>query len=94
MKKSIFEKKMSDPKFKAIYEEIKTILSIGETIAELRHKRKMTQLELAKKASTSRSAIAKYESGKYSRYNLSTLTRIAKALNTDLKISFISQGVK
>ena len=90
MKKSIFEKKMGDPKFKAVYERNKAILSIGEKIAELRHKHKMTQLELAKKAHTSRSAIARYESGKYSRYNVSTLIRIAKALDTDLKVSFIS----
>lgn len=81
---------MEEPKFKALYEEIAVKLSIGEKIAELRHKRKMTQLELARKVHTSRSAIARYESGEYNRYNVVTLAKIAKALNTDLKVSFIS----
>lgn len=30
MKKSIFKKKMEDPKFKAVYEDIAVKLSIGE----------------------------------------------------------------
>ncbi len=90
MKKSIFQKKMEDVKFRALYEEIAIKLSIGEKIAELRHKHNMTQQELAKKIHTSRSAIARYESGTYNRYNFCTLAKIAKALDTDLKVSFIS----
>jgi len=90
-KKSIFAKKMEDPKFKAVYEEVAVKLSIGEKIAELRHKREMTQAELAKKVHTSRTAIARYESGKYDNYNLRTLKRIARALGAKLKITFVSQ---
>ena len=62
-------------------------LGIGEEIAELRHKHKMTQLELAKKVHTSRSAIARYENGEYAHYNLLTLLRIAKALKAELNVS-------
>ena len=47
MKKSIFDKKMESPKFKAVYDEVSAKMSIGEQIAELRHKAKMSQLELA-----------------------------------------------
>jgi transcriptional regulator with XRE-family HTH domain len=90
MKKSIFDKKMENPKFRAVYEEISAELNIGEQIARLRHEAKMSQLELAKKVSTSRTAIARYESGNYIRYNLVTLARIAKALHKKLKISFSS----
>ena len=43
MQKSIFDKKMEDPKFKAVYDEVAAQLSIGEQIAELRHKAKMSQ---------------------------------------------------
>ena len=89
-KKTIFNKKMEDPKFKTLYEEIETQLSIGEKIAELRHKQEMTQEELAKKVHTSRTAIARYESGKYDNYNIRTLKRIAKALHADVKIIFAS----
>jgi len=90
MKKSIFEKEMEDPKFKAVYNEISLKLNIGEKISELRHKHKMTQLKLAKKVHSSRSAIARYESGKYNNYNIQTLSKIAKALDADLNISLIA----
>ena len=88
MKKSIFDKKMADSKFKAIYDEVSAEMRIGEQIAQLRHKAKMSQLELAKRVDTSRTAIARYESGDYNRYNLGTLMRIARALHKRLKISF------
>jgi transcriptional regulator with XRE-family HTH domain len=90
MKNSIFDKKMENHKFKAVYDRVSTQMNIGEQIARLRHKAKMSQLELAKKVSTSRTAIARYESGDYSRYNVGTLARIARALHKRLKISFSS----
>jgi len=90
MKKSIFDKKMENAKFKALYDEVSTEMNIGEQIAQLRHKAKMSQLKLAKKAYTSRTAIARYESGNYNRFNVGTLIRIARALNKRLKISFSS----
>ncbi len=89
MKKSIFEKKMENPKFKAVYDEVSTEMNIGEQIAQLRHEAKMSQLELAKKVHTSRTAIARYESGEYNRYNLNTLMRIGRALHKKLEISYI-----
>jgi transcriptional regulator with XRE-family HTH domain len=88
MKKSIFEKEMESPKFRALYEEVSRKMSIGEQIARLRHEAKMSQLELAKRVSTSRTAIARYESGNYNNYNIGTLARIASALHKRLKISF------
>lgn len=90
MKKAIFEKEMENPKFKAAYDEVSSKMDIGEQIAKLRHEARMSQLELAKKVHTSRTAIARYESGEYSGYNVSTLARIAKALHKRLKISFSS----
>ena len=90
-RKSIFEKKMKNPKFKAIYEEVSAKLNLGEQIAELRHKEKMTQRDLARKVHTSRTAIARYESGHYdAKFTVSTLRRIAKAFDKNLKISFSS----
>lgn len=90
MKKPLFNKKIENPKFKAVYNQVSTQMNIGEQIARLRHKAKMSQLELAKKVSTSRTAIARYESGDYNRYNVVTLARIAQALHKRLKISFSS----
>ncbi len=90
MKKSIFDKKMENPKFKAVYDEVSAEMHIGEQIAQLRHKVKISQLELAKRVDTSRTAIARYESGDYNGYNVGTLMRIARALHKRLKISFSS----
>ena len=90
MAKSIFEKEMRDPKFRSTFKAESFKLNIGETIAKLRQQQKMTQLELAKKAKTSRSAIARYESGDYQNYNIVTLQKIAHALGKELKISFKS----
>jgi transcriptional regulator with XRE-family HTH domain len=90
MRKSIFDKKIESPKFKAVYEEVSAEMNLGEQIARLRHEARMSQLELARKVDTSRTAIARYESGNYSRYNLGTLARIAKALHKKLKVSFSS----
>lgn len=89
MKKSIFDKKMENPKFKAVYDQVSTEINIGEQIAQIRHKAKMSQSELAKKVYTSRTAIARYESGNYNRYNVGTLVRIARALHKKLKISYV-----
>lgn len=88
MIKSIFDKEMKDPKFSGTYKAEAFKLNIGETIAKLRHEKKMTQLELAKKVKTSRTAIARYENGEYENYNIVTLQKIAQALGTELNVSF------
>ena len=88
-KTTIYEKEMENPGFKAVYDEVAATMSIGEQIEQLRHGAHMSQLELARKTKSSRSAIARYESGIYSNYNVRTLMRIAKALRRKLSISFI-----
>ena len=90
MKKSIYCRKMESPKFKAVYDEVSRKLMLGEEIARLRHESHMTQAELAKKVRTSRTAIARYESGGYTRYSVATLERIARAFHKKLNISFSS----
>ena len=89
MKKTIFDKKMEDAKFKALYDEVSVEMSIGEQIAKMRHKAKLSQLDLARRVSTSRTAIARYESGNYERYNVGTLMRIAKAFHKHLRVEFV-----
>ena len=88
MQKSIFDKEMENPKFKATYDEISAQMDIGEQIAELRHKAKLSQLELAKKVNTSRTAIIRYESGDYNSFNVKTLIKIARAFHMNLRIYF------
>ena len=42
MRKSIFNKEIENPKFKAAYDEVAANMSIGEQIAELRYKAKIS----------------------------------------------------
>ena len=90
MRKSIFNKEMENKKFKVVYDEVAANMSISEQIAELRLKAKMSQLDLAKKIKTSRTAIARYESGDYNNFNVKTLAKIARAFHKHLKMSFSS----
>jgi transcriptional regulator with XRE-family HTH domain len=89
MKKSIFDRKMDDPRFRKVYEDVSKKLSLGEEISELRKRNHMTQSDLARKVHTSRTAIARYESGRYENFNISTLRRIARAFHRELNISFV-----
>jgi len=56
---------------------------------ELRHKAHLTQEELAKKVSTTKSAISRYENNEYSGYSVSLLQKIASACGADLRLSFV-----
>ena len=42
-KKSIYDKKMEDARFKAVYDEVSVKLDIGEKIAELREEKQQTE---------------------------------------------------
>ena len=89
MKKTIFERKMENPKFRAVYNEVAAEIDINEQIARLRHEAKMSQAELAEKVGTSRPAIARYENKSYCKYNVGTLVRIGRVFHKKLQIAYI-----
>ncbi len=62
---------------------MKTNERIGEFVARLRIERGLTQAELAKRLSTSQSAINRIEKGKQN-LSLETLTRLSEALNKQI----------
>jgi DNA-binding XRE family transcriptional regulator len=82
------DKLLQDSKFREAFEKEYENLVISEKIAELRHKAHLTQEELAKKVSTTKSAICRYESNEYQGYSVSLLKKIASACGADLQISF------
>ncbi len=59
---------------------------IGEIIKQLRKERNLTQTELGEKMGVKKSSIALYEKGR-DNISLSTLKRIASALNAELTIN-------
>ncbi len=81
-----------DPKFNDYYQRELLINAIAKMIVELRHSQGLTQMELAKKAQTSQSAVARLEKGDDERMpSLDLLSRIAIAFHAKLTIEFSIQ---
>lgn len=80
---------LKDKEFADHYSRELLINSIAKMVVKLRQSKKLTQSQLAERAGTSQSAIARLESGVDSRVpSLDMLTRIAKATQTRVNILF------
>jgi len=77
---------MKDPAFKEAYDDLEPEYQIVRFIIERRTQKRMSQAELARKAGTRQSAIARLESGTYNP-SLRFLKKVAKALDAQVKIS-------
>jgi transcriptional regulator with XRE-family HTH domain len=77
---------MSNPEFRAEYETLKAEYKLASTLIQLRLSKGLTQEELAKKIHTKQAGIARLESGS-SLPSLSTVKRVAEALDADLDIT-------
>jgi len=82
------KEKLKNPEFKRHFDEYGKQLEIAYQILQLRKKKKMSQLQLAKKIGTKQSNVARMESGQQN-FTTDTLQKIASAFNTDLKIEFV-----
>lgn len=89
--KTYYDKLMQNKKFRERFEKEYRNLVISEKIAELRHKARLTQEQLAKKIHTTKSAISRYESNRYRGYSITLLQKIADACGAELVISFVSK---
>jgi DNA-binding XRE family transcriptional regulator len=87
-KKTWIEEKLSKESFRKSFEKEAEKLSIGEQLAELRLKAGLTQAEVARRVGTTASAISRYESAEYDRYEYSTLKKIAAACGGEVKLVF------
>ncbi len=87
--KTYFDELMEDKNFREKFEVEYKNLVISEKIAELRHKARLTQEELAQKVQTTKSAISRYESNNYQGYTVTLLQKIAVACGADLRVSFV-----
>ena len=82
-KKYVLARAKKDPDFYRRIDEESKRLRVAAEIVALRKKRKLTQVQLAKKTHTSQSAIAQIESGERSP-TVDTLIRIAGAMGSKL----------
>lgn len=86
---AINEELKNNPELKEAYQEELLINAISRMVVEMRSNAHLTQTELARRAATSQSVIARLESGRDSRMpSLGLLTRIASVANAELKIYF------
>ena len=76
---------MKDPEFRKEYEALEPEYKLASDLIRLRLSKGLTQEELARKVHTRQSAIARLESAG-SLPSLSTVKRVAEALDADLDI--------
>lgn len=88
--KELKKKWLKDKEIKKAYNELGPEFELVKMIIEKRIKQGLTQAELAKKIGTKQSAISRLESGDYNP-TVDFLKSIAKALDAELRISFLSQ---
>ena len=81
---------LKDKDTNTIYKELGPEFALIEMIIKERIKKGLTQEELAEKIGTKQSAISRLESGTYNP-SFSFLRKVAKALDTRLKISLMGK---
>jgi HTH-type transcriptional regulator/antitoxin HipB len=88
--KTYLEKRLKDKKFRKLFEQEYINVVISEKLAKMRLESHLTQAQLARKIHTKKSAISRYESGKYSGFSMPTLLKLANACGKEMKIDFVS----
>ncbi|EKE14698.1 MAG: XRE family transcriptional regulator [uncultured bacterium] len=78
---------LKDKEIKKAYNELDPEFELIQIIIEKRLKQGLTQKELAQKIGTKQSAISRLERGSYNP-TVAFLRKLAKALDTKLRISF------
>lgn len=90
----VLKKELKDPEFSFYFQHERSISKIARLIRDARLKAGVTQAELAVRAKTTQSVIARLESGTDQRTpSLDLLERIARALKAKLLVSFEYRGV-
>ncbi len=82
----VLKEHLKDPEFKRLYDEHGRQLEIAYQMLQLRKKKKMSQMQLAKKIGTTQSNIARMEAGNQN-FTINILNKVAEALGKELKIS-------
>jgi DNA-binding phage protein len=85
-KDNFFYKFRKDKEYQRYYKEASDLLDIAIQVAEARKRKRITQVQLAKKTGMPQSQIARLESGSHNT-TIATLYRVAKALDLHLKVA-------
>ncbi len=80
---------LKDPEVKKEYDALAPEFQIAEEIIKARAKAKVTQAELAKRIGTKPTAISRLESPNYGKVSISTLRKVANALDCELEVHLL-----
>ena len=81
------ESKLKSQGFRKEYEKECQKIKLAYEIVQMRKKKKMSQIDLAKKIGTTQSVVARMEAGRQN-FSVDTLSRIADAFGCEVKIGF------
>ena len=82
------KKDLKNQSFRKLFELEKRRLEVALLIAEMRKRKKISQVQLAKAIDTNQSAVVRIESGSEN-ITIDTLSRVADALKKKLRIQFV-----
>jgi len=88
-----YARQMQDPEMRDLVEKELADLAVGIQIARLREEENLNQTQLAARAGMNASKISRIETSPRN-VTLSTLTRVAYALNRRVKIEFVPVKTK
>lgn len=88
--KDLRREALENPDVKAAYEALEEEYALARALIQARQASGLTQEELAERMHTTQSTVARWESGKHLP-SCQTLQRLARATNTDLRVTFVPQ---
>jgi ribosome-binding protein aMBF1 (putative translation factor) len=80
------ERKRKSIRFRRAYARYGRQIDLAMLVHEMREAAGLTQAELAERAGTTQSAIARLEDAEYTAHSLQTIEKIAKACGVELKL--------
>jgi predicted transcriptional regulator len=85
---------LQDPEIKKEYEALKPKYDLIQSLIKRRNQLNMSQSQLARNIGTRQPAISRLERGDFNNITLSTLMKVAQALDLDLDITLKSRRLK
>jgi predicted XRE-type DNA-binding protein len=85
---------LKDPEIRKDYEDLKPKYEMIQSLIKRRNQLRMSQSQLARTVGTRQPAISRLERGEFNNVTLSTLIKVAHALDLDLDISLKARRTK
>jgi DNA-binding XRE family transcriptional regulator len=85
------EKELRDPEFAERFRQAGEAWDVAMNLAALREKAGLSQSELARRIGTTQQQISRLESPAYEGHSLTMLRRVARALDSHVKVVFVPE---